>query len=164
MAHERFGTGPWAWLKGVGTAEDPLARDWRIGNEYLLTKIWFSKYPRSVRAGDLLVYYAARWKVMPAIVEVASDTVTDEKDGHPEHGERFRWMMRVRPLISVDLDVAPHLTRTPIKPTRVKRLSHLLLRPDEYEAIRELLLEAAHADTQWNLSGRFPLGSQPTAA
>ncbi|MEJ7784084.1 MAG: hypothetical protein WKF96_04715 [Solirubrobacteraceae bacterium] len=156
MAHSRTGTGSWAWLKGVGTQEEPLDRDWRFHNHYLLTKIWFSKHPRSVRAGDLLLYYAVGWQVIPAIVQVVSDEAFDEKEAHPKHGDRFRWGMGVRPVVTVDLDRAPRLRDTPIASARVKRLSHLLLNPSEYAPIRELLLEAATDETAWSLAGPFP--------
>jgi hypothetical protein len=156
MAHNRVGTSSWAWLKGVGTQEERLERDWRFRNDYLLTYIWFSKYPRSVRSGDLLVYYAVGWQVMPAIVQLVSDDVVDEKKEHPKHGERFRWSMRVRPVVTVDLDRAPRLQGSPIKSSRVKRLSHLLLRPEEYAPIQDMLLGAARDETDWQLTGPFP--------
>jgi hypothetical protein len=156
MAHNRAGTSSWAWLKGVGTQEEWLERDWRFRNDYLLTNIWFSKYPRSVRSGDLLVYYAVGWQVMPAIVQLVSDDVVDEKVEHPKHGERFRWNMRVRPVVTVDLDRAPRLKESPIESSRVKRISHLLLRPGEYAPIQEMLLSAARDETDWQLTGPFP--------
>ena len=58
MAYDRAGTGPWAWLKSVGSADDPLNRDWREADAHLLPHCWFSKHPKSVRAGDAFVYYA----------------------------------------------------------------------------------------------------------
>jgi hypothetical protein len=156
MSHDRTRTGPWAWLKGVGTQEDPLKSDWRVANEYLLTKIWFSKFPRSVRGGDLLVYYAVGWRVMPAIVRVASDEVFDEMEAHPKHGERFRWGMWVEPVVAVDLDRAPTLDSSPIASTRVRRLSHLLLTKAEYDPLRAALLGAAADETDWTITGPFP--------
>ena len=49
MAYDRTGTGPWAWLKSVGTQEQPLGSDWRVDNRHLLTHVYFSKHPRSLR-------------------------------------------------------------------------------------------------------------------
>ena len=157
MSHDRSRTGPWAWLKGVGTQEDPLAPDWRAQNDYLLTRIWFSRYPRSIRGGDFLVYYAADWRSMPAIVQIASDDVFDEKEAHPKHGDRFRWGMHVRPIVAVDLQHAPTLQQSPIASSRVKRLSHLLLTPGEYATLRDQLLTAAANETAWTPRGPFPL-------
>lgn len=147
MAHDRAGTGRWVWLKGVGTAEARLGPDWRLSDAHLLTNIWFTKYPRSVRAGDLLVYYAVRWQRLPAIMELASDEVLDDGGEHPIHGQRFRWKMRVRPVITVGLDRAPHLRETAIASSRVKRLSHIVLRSEEYSPIRRMLLDAASDET-----------------
>lgn len=157
MAHDRAGTGRWAWLKGVGTAEAPLRPDWRLNDAHLLTNIWFTKYPRSVRAGDLLVYYAAKWQRLPAIVELASDDVLDDGGAHPVHGQRFRWKMHVRPIVAAGLDQAPHLRETDIASSRVKRLSHILLHPDEYSPIRQMLLDAASDELVWSLTGAFPM-------
>jgi alkanesulfonate monooxygenase SsuD/methylene tetrahydromethanopterin reductase-like flavin-dependent oxidoreductase (luciferase family) len=156
MAHNRTGTGPWVWLKGVGTQEEPLSRDWRLQDDHLLRKIWFSRHPRSVRAGDLLVYYAVGWQALPAIVQVASDQVEDEREAHPTHGDRFRWAMRVRPILALDLDLAPRLAATRVASTRVRRLSHMLLNPSEYRSIHDLLTASIRAETAWSVTGPFP--------
>lgn len=95
------GTGPWAWLKSVGSQETPLKRDWRSEDYHLVAFCWFSKHPRSLRAGDMLVYYAARWGVFPALMELVSDDVADDAGGHPVHGQRWRWRMDVRPLVTL---------------------------------------------------------------
>src|SRR4051812_18062385 len=106
MAYDRTGTGPWAWLKSVGTQEDPLRTDWRVANAGLLTRVWFSKHPRSIRGGDLLAYYAARHQVLPAIVEVVSDEV------HEGDNTRWKHHMEVRPIVTVGLRDAPSLGDT----------------------------------------------------
>src|SRR4051794_23301973 len=108
MAYERAGTGAWAWLKSVGAAEDPLKRDWREEDRHLLRYVWFSKHPRSLRAGDVLVYYAARWGVVPALMELVSDDVFDHASDK-NYGGRWRWRMQVRPLVTLPMDVAPTL-------------------------------------------------------
>lgn len=159
MAYDRAGTGSWAWLKGVGTQEEPLHRDWRVHNDYLLRRIWFSRFPRSIRGGDLLVYYAAGLRVMPAIVEIVSNDVMDEASGHPVHGQRFRWAMGVRPIITVDVDRAPALHDTPIASTRVMRLSYLLLSSGEYGAIRDMLIDVAREESNRAVGTPLPLGS-----
>ena len=63
----------------------------------LLRKVWFPKHPRSIRSGDLLVYYAAGRGVFPAVVEVVSDDVQQRPQG-PMHSPRWPWYMAVRRL------------------------------------------------------------------
>jgi hypothetical protein len=138
MAHDRIGTGPWAWLKAVGTQEDPLKADWRLQDAQLLDRVWFSKHPRSIRGGDLLVYYAARHGLLTAIGEVGSDDVVEDLEE-----ERWKWSMAVRPIVTVGLRQAPALSQTSIAPTRVRRQSHIKIEAGEYGEIRELLLAAA---------------------
>src|ERR1035441_7270587 len=111
MAYDRTGTGRWAWLKAVGTQQEPLHADWRVADSHLVTGGWFSKHPRSIRGGDLLVYYAARHAVFPAIAEVASDHVEE----HPKD-ERWKWSMAVRPVGVLGLRDAPSLYDSPIAP------------------------------------------------
>jgi hypothetical protein len=138
MAYARAGTGRWAWLKAVGTAEEPLEADWRAQDDRLLDRVWFSKHPRSIRSGDILAYYAARHGVMPALVEVASDHVDEDLQA-----ARFKWSMAVRPIVCVGLRDAPALQDSPVDTLRVRRQSHIKLDESEYEAIRKLLLKAA---------------------
>lgn len=137
------GTGPWAWLKSVGSQETPLKRDWRSEDYHLVAFCWFSKHPRSLRAGDMLVYYAARWGVFPALMELVSDDVADDAGGHPVHGQRWRWRMDVRPLVTLPMDDAPSLADAGFDPLRVRRQSHIVLTIDEYERIRNLILARA---------------------
>lgn len=137
MAYDRTGTGPWGWLKSVGTQESPLKADWRVADAHLLTAVWFSKRPRSIRGGDLLAYYAARHQVLPAIVEIVSDEV------HEEDGPRWKYRMEVRPILTVGLRDAPSLGDTTISSMSVRRQSHIFLTPRDFQVVRTLVLEAA---------------------
>lgn len=139
MAYDRIGTGPWAWLKAVGTQEQPLRPDWRVDDNHLLNYVWFSKHPRSLRGGDLLVYYAARHRVLPALVELVSDEV------EPDDDSRFKWKMAVRPIVTVGLRESPPLSATTVDALRVRRQSHILLTPREFSIARGLVLAAANA-------------------
>ena len=143
MAYDRINTGSWAWLKAVGSQSDPLDADWRSRNSYLLTQCFFPKHPRSLRASDVLVYYAARWGCCPALLEVVSDEVDDDVAAHPIHGRRWRWKMAVRPLVTLPLADAPSLADAGIDPLRVRRQSHILLTRKEYETIRDLIIGRA---------------------
>jgi hypothetical protein len=154
MAYERAGTGPWAWLKSVGTQEDPLDLAWPYGEMHLLDRVFFSKHPRSIRAGDVLVYYAAGRQVLPALMLVTSDEVHDEGEDVP----RWRYWMSVRPIIILSLRGAPTLTQAGISPTSVRRQSHVLLSPEQYVHLRELMLHAV------NVTLGSVEGAQPQAA
>lgn len=140
MAYVRTELEPLAWLKSVGHQEAPLRADWRLADpdKKLLNTVWFSKHPRSIRAGDMLVYYAARHGSLVAIAEVASDHVDEE----PEV-ERFRYSMSVRPIVTIGLREAPQLTETPISPLSVRRQSHIRMEPDAFEIARKLIFKAA---------------------
>jgi len=146
MAYERTGTGRWAWLKSVGSADDPLHRDWRVRDSHLLNKCWFSKHPRSLQEGDCFVYYAAKWGRVCALMELVSDEVLDEAGGHPVNGKRWRYAMHVRPLVLLDLPSAPTLAEAEIDPLRVRRQSYIKLTAGEFMPIRGLLLNRVKLD------------------
>jgi hypothetical protein len=88
----------------------------------------------------MLVYYAARWGVFPALMELVSDDVNDDAGGHPVDGQRWRWRMDVRPLVTLPLDDSPTLAEAGIDPVRVRRQSHILLTGEEFELVRDLIL------------------------
>lgn len=142
MSYDRTNTGAWAWLKSVGAAESPLHRDWRAEETHLHQKCWFSKHPRSLQSGDLLIYYAAKWGRLCGLMELISDEVLQEEE-HPVNGKRWQYAMSVRPVIMLPLPTAPTLADAQIDPLRVRRQSHIKLTAGEYQHIRGLLL--AHA-------------------
>ncbi|HEY5430628.1 MAG TPA: hypothetical protein VIK04_16045 [Solirubrobacteraceae bacterium] len=142
MAYDRAGTGQWMWLKAVGTQADPLGSDWRVADSHLLTRVWFSKHPRSIRGGDLLVYYAARHGAFVAIAEVVSDHVDEDLSE-----ARWKWSMEVRPIVVLGLRDAPTIYESTIEPLRVRRQSHIRLKLEEFAGIRTLILDAAAVST-----------------
>ena len=145
MAHDRTGTGRFVWIKTVGTADDQLETQWLDERPYLLESVWFPKYPRSIRRGDLLVYYAAGRGVFPAVVEVRTGEV-DQAGDHPRYPKRWPWRMAVRPkAVLPDLGDAPTLSEVGLNPLRLRRQSHILLKDDEWERFRDLFLPPADA-------------------
>ncbi len=140
MAYDRTGTGRWVWIKTIGSADDPLKEHWLKERGYLLDTVWFPKHPRSLKAGDLLVYYAAGMGVFPAVVELISNDV-EEDLSHPRHAQRWPWRMSVRPrLVIPTLGDAPTLADSGIDPLRLRRQSHILLSTPEWEHFRYVFL------------------------
>ena len=140
MAYDRTGTGRWWWVKTVGSADSPLQENWAEEHAHLLEKIYFPKYPRSLRGGDLLVYYAADHRDFPAVVELVNDQV-DEDDSHPDHSKRWPWTMKVRPrLVIPQLSDAPTLDDVGFDPLRLRRQSHIRLTVEQADRIRDVFL------------------------
>ena len=140
MAYDRAGTGRWVWIKTIGSADDRLKERWLEERGFLLESVWFPKHPRSLRAGDLLVYYAAGMGVFPAVVELTSSDV-EEDPPHPRHAKRWPWRMSVRPrLVIPTLSDAPTLADSGINPLRLRRQSHILLSRPEWERFRDVYL------------------------
>jgi hypothetical protein len=155
MAHDRAGTGPWAWIKTVDAGDAPLRDDWLgLGsaegtdgtgpelvassaetgvNRLVLDNIWFSQQPRSIKRGDLLVYYAVGSPnmVFPAIVEVTTGDLVSEGRS------RWNWRLEVRPLIVVPrLSDAPRASEIGNINPRTLRKSHSLISPELWDSFR----------------------------
>jgi hypothetical protein len=142
MAYDRTGTGRWFWVKSVGSADHPLDERWLDERDYLLHTIWFPKHPRSLKAGDLLAYYAAGRGVFPAVVELVSSEVSKD-----ETNDRWPWTMNVRPrLVIPQLSDAPSIADVGLDSLRLRRQSHILLSDDEWERFRGIFLPPAQAD------------------
>lgn len=157
MAHDRAGTGRWAWIKTVDAGDAPLRDDW-LGvadgdegvlvesssttgvNRRILNNVWFSQHPRSLKRGDLLVYYAAgsRERVFPAVVEVKTGDVL-RSDGPA--AKRWPWNVEVVPRIVVpSLALAPKLENIEGINPRTLRKSHSRLSAEQWERIRAAFL------------------------
>lgn len=143
MAYDRDNTGTWPWIKTIGSSEDQLQEDWLDDRGFLLESVFFPKHPRSLRAGDLLVYYAAGRGVFPAVVEITSDEVHEDLR-HPKHAQRWPWRMSVRPrLVIPKLSQSPRLEDVSIDSLRLRRQSHILLSESEWQEFREVFLPSS---------------------
>lgn len=150
MAHERAGTGRWAWIKTVDAGGSPLRDDW-LGlqpnedgtwpqnnaatgvNRLILDRIWFTQQPRSIKRGDLLVYYAVGSPGMrfPAIVEVT------DGDLDYEERERWSWSFAVTPMLVVPkLSLAPSAAEIGEINPRTLRKSHSRIEPAMWNRFR----------------------------
>ena len=153
MAHDRSGTGPWAWIKVVGAQGEEMNADWRQNEQHLLSNVWFTRHPRSLRAGDVLVYYAAVWGRLVALMTLESDSDEARDNSSDPNDGRWRWSLPVRPVVTLPMKAGPTLTDVSIDPPRLRRKSHLLLSADESMRIRDLMWERASVVTSADASG-----------
>ena len=123
MAHDRSGTGPWAWIKVVGAQGEEMNADWRQNEQHLLSNVWFTRHPRSLRAGDVLVYYAAVWGRLVALMTLESDSDEARDNSSDPNDGRWRWSLPVRPVVTLPMKAGPTLTDVSIDPPRLRRKS-----------------------------------------
>jgi hypothetical protein len=72
--------------------------------------------------------------------------VSDDVEDHGAEHKRFRYSMRVRPIVTIGLKEAPSLSDTTISPLSVRRQSHIFLEPREFQVARLLILEAVERE------------------
>jgi hypothetical protein len=128
------------WLKGIGHARWSLPDDWLSGDEARerLRSTGFPRRPR-IEVGDRLVYYAAGWRVVFAIVEVTSEPYTVDHT-------RWPWRVAVEPLLAVPLlSNAPPVEAIGVAARSMSQQSHIRLLPDHYERAVETLASIARA-------------------
>lgn len=129
------------FLKTVGTADDPVAIDWMESDPRELEYIDFTKDPKSMRAGDYLVYYAAVHQKLYGIVEISSRSSMDAQK------RRWPYYAKVSPkLVIRDMDRAPSID-TLTMPDRnfrklVQRRDYMKLSSSEYERALAAIDEA----------------------
>jgi hypothetical protein len=128
------------WLKTIGHARWSLPDDW-LGTDGGLERVRTTGFPRRPRVlvGDRLVYYAAGWRVVFAIVEATCEPHTVE---HP----RWPWRVAVEPLLLVPLlSNAPPVEAIGVAARSMSQQSHIRLGPDNYlraiEAIASIAVE-----------------------
>jgi hypothetical protein len=130
------------WLKGIGHARGALPEAWiDDGRTAILHRTGFPRRPRIV-PGDRLVYYAAGWRRVFAIVEV-----TEEPTDAVRHGSnpaRWPWTVAVEALI-----VVPHLASAPpveaigVASRSMSQQSHIRLREEHYALAVEAIASVA---------------------
>jgi hypothetical protein len=114
------------WLKAVGHARGPLSERWLDERPELLRRTGFPRRPRIV-PGDRLVYYAAVWRRVFAVVEALAEP---ERREHP----RWPWTIAVEPLLVVPvLDAAPPVEAIGVAARSMSQQSHIRLLPEHYE-------------------------------
>ncbi len=115
---------PDAWLDGDGTER--------------LRRTAFPRRPR-MDVGDRLVYYAAGWKSVIAVVEVIAPP-TDADPLWP----RWPWSVEVEPLLAVPLvSNAPPVEALGIPPRSMSQQSHIRLTPEHYVRAVEAIASVA---------------------
>ena len=133
------------FIKTIGHAGQPVPVNWMVdeASRCRLSSVVFPKYPRSVVRGSRLIYYAAGRQRFCAVMEVISDEPTDSK--HP----RWPYELALRPLLAIPADErAPNFADVGFDPVRVRRQSHIRLKPAEYTRIVDAILAAARRTTQ----------------
>jgi hypothetical protein len=127
------------WLKGIGHAGASIPEAWlRDGRAGVLERTGFPRRPRIV-PGDRLVYYAAGWRRVFAIVEVVGEPTNRES-----HSTRWPWTVAVEPLLVVPhMENAPPVEAIGIAARSMSQQSHIRLTPDHYERAVEAIASVA---------------------
>ena len=127
------------WLKTLGRAGWSLPDAWlEDGGTSRLQRTAFPRRPR-MAPGDRLVYYAAGWKAVFALVE-ATTSPTDEDPPWP----RWPWTVAVEPLVVVPhLENAPPVEAMGIPPRSMSQQSHIRITPEQYARAVEAIASVA---------------------
>ena len=126
------------WLKTIGHARWSLPDDW-LSDAAALERLRSTGFPRRPRIvpGDRLVYYAAGWRAVFAIVEATGDPhVVD----HP----RWPWRIAVEPLLVIPvLSNAPPIEAIGVAARSMSQQSHIRLPPEHYQRAVEAIASIA---------------------
>ena len=127
------------WLKTLGRAGWSLPdAGLEDGGPDRVRRTAFPRRPR-IEPGDRLVYYAAGWKAVIAVVEVVAPP-TDEDPLWP----RWPWSVEVEPLLAVPLvSNAPPVEAVGIPPRSMSQQSHIRLSPEQYARAVEAIASLA---------------------
>jgi hypothetical protein len=127
------------WLKGIGHAGASIPEAWLAdGRASVLTRTGFPRRPR-IAPGDRLVYYAAGWRRVFAIVEVVAEP-TDRVSG----SARWPWTVDVEALLVVPhMENAPPVEAIGVAARSMSQQSHIRLSEEHYERAVEALAGVA---------------------
>jgi hypothetical protein len=130
------------WLKGIGHARGSLPEAWLSdGGATILERTGFPRRPR-IAPGDRLVYYAAGWRCVFAVVEAVGEP-TDAVQ-HTSNPARWPWSIAVEALL-----VIPHLQNGPpveaigVAARSMSQQSHIRLDEEHYERAVEAIAGVA---------------------
>ncbi len=128
------------FLKTLGRSGWSLPDAW-LEDEDGPRRLRRTAFPRRPRmaAGDRLVYYAAGWKAVIAVVEV----VAPPSDSEPLW-PRWPWSVEVEPLLAVPLvSNAPPIEAVGIAARSMSQQSHIAITPEQYARAVEALASVA---------------------
>jgi hypothetical protein len=127
------------WLKGVGHARASIPEAWlRDGRAGVLERTGFPRRPRIV-PGDRLVYYAAGWRRVFAIVEVLG-----EPSDRESRSARWPWTVAVEPLLVVPhMENAPPVEAIGVAARSMSQQSHIRLSEEHYSLAVEAIASVA---------------------
>jgi hypothetical protein len=130
------------WLKGIGHARGALPEAWLAdGRGAVLQRTGFPRRPR-IEPGDRLVYYAAGWRRVFAIVEAVDDPT--DRIAHTSNPARWPWSVAVEALIVLPhLDSAPPVEAIGVAARSMSQQSHIRLSAEHYERAVEAIASVA---------------------
>jgi hypothetical protein len=130
------------WLKGIGHARGSLPEAWLAdGRASVLERTGFPRRPR-MEPGDRLVYYAAGWRKVFAVVEVVSEP-TDTVP-HTSNPARWPWSVAVEALLVVPhLENAPPVEAIGVAARSMSQQSHIRLSEEHYARAVEAIAGVA---------------------
>ena len=127
------------FLKGIGHARWSLPDAWLEdeGGTARLGRTGFPRRPR-IGPGDRLVYYAAGWKAVFAVVEVVGEPVAEGAN------PRWPWVVDVEPLLAIPrMDAAPPVEAIGVAARSMSQQSHIRLTPEQYTRAVEAIASVA---------------------
>lgn len=112
------------WLKMIGASDWPLADKWVEDRPELLSRVRTPQTPRSIKRGDMLVYYSAVTQKLFAISRSTMDGETAQME--LEAGEeRWPYVLHVQVLLLIPrLTLAPEWTVLGLPVTTVQQRSY----------------------------------------
>ena len=129
------------WLKGIGHAKASLPEAWLAERPGILESTGFPRRPR-MEPGDRLVYYAAGWRSVFAIVEVI-DEPTD-REPRTSNPARWPWSVTVEPLLLIpSMASAPPVEAIGVAARSMSQQSHIRLSEEHYERAVEAIAGVA---------------------
>jgi hypothetical protein len=129
------------WLKGIGHARGSLPEDWLAQRPAILQRTGFPRRPRIV-PGDRLVYYAAGWRRVFAVVEAVEEPT--DRVRHTSDPARWPWSIAVEALLVIPhMESAPPVEAIGVAARSMSQQSHIRLRPEHYALAVEALASVA---------------------
>jgi hypothetical protein len=130
------------WLKGIGHARASLPEAWLAeGRATILERTGFPRRPR-IEPGDRLVYYAAGWRCVFAVVQAVDDPT--DTIPHTSNPARWPWSIAVEALLVIPrLENAPPVEAIGVAARSMSQQSHIRLSEEHYERAVEAIAGVA---------------------